>query len=710
MSGVWPGAMLPYVAALDKLARAVLGVTGASEVWIALAAPGAAQGEMTPVVGVSARPSGAIALDPASAPAAMRQAISRALRDGAGPHVQSGATPVDMRFAGGQAPAWGSVICALVGEGAGPIGALVAMRASAEPFTGAQRELAPLYASQIATTLRLVEAAMLREAQARELAALLDATRALTSGLDARGVINSIASHITRVIACDAALIYRFDERAQVLRLVAGLGVDAARLAGATISIQDQRSIAAWVASKREHRYNVTVRPEEQAGALTGALATKGAVSLVCEPLVAQNRLLGVVMLARAQAFDEGEQLAFSRFAAIAAAALERAGLYEETRAQRDQRDAMFSSASDGFALIGGDLRIIEVNQAFARYLGREPDTLHGQLCHQALNGTPGSPPSAENCLLCHGSCRAKACLEGEASSAAFECLFPPPRTPVPSGPAASAGPERNGRSVSFTLTPVAGPAGRQALLVGRDISDQRDLERRRMDFLTMLAHEVRQPLQSITSNLERALYYSPPDLSLEERKRFERQALGAAQHASGGLADLLTVSQRDFGLFTVEPIPGDLSQVAREAASELGALASNFGVDLSVKAPEGLPLAMIDLPRAKQVARNLLINAMKFTPAGGWTRISTREGHEKGRRWVVLEVADSGIGVPEEEQKRIFERRYQASTPGVQGRPKGTGMGLAIVRFIMAGHGGFVTVESAAGRGSRFSAHFPQA
>jgi K+-sensing histidine kinase KdpD len=699
VSGAWPGASLAYGAALDKLARDVLDVAGASDIWIALAAPGGAYGEMAPVVGVSARPDGAIALDPASAPPIVRQAISRASRDGA----------ADARFAGEQAHPWGSIICALVDEGAGPIGALVAMRARAEPFTTAQRELVSLYASQIATTLRLVEAATLREAQARELAALLDATRALTSGLDAREVINSIATHITHVIACDAALIYRFDERAQVLRLVAGLGVDAGRLAGATIPIQDQRSIAAWVASRREARYNVTVRPEEQAGALTGALATKGAVALVCEPLIAQNRLLGVVMLARAQAFDEGERLAFRRFSAIAAAALERAGLYEETRAQRDQRDAMFSSASDGFALIGGDRRFVEVNHAFAAYLGQEPEALHGQICYQALDGGNGAPASAESCLLCHGPCRAKACLEGGSSSAPFECIFPPPRAPVPTGPA-SAGPLSNGRAVSFIMTPVAGPAGRQALLVGRDISDERELERRRMEFLEMLAHEVRQPLQSITSNLERALYYSPPTLSLEERTRFERQALGAAQHAAAGLTDLLTVSQRDFGRFSVEPAPGDLSQVAQEAVSELGALAKTFGVELSVQAPDRLPLAMIDFPRAKQVARNFLINAMKFTPAGGWTRITTREGRHDGRRWVILEVADSGIGIAEEDHKRIFDRRYQAPTPGVKGRPKGTGMGLAIVRFIMAGHGGFVTVESAPGKGSRFSAHFPLA
>ena len=136
-------------------------------------------------------------------------------------------------------------------------------------------------------------------------------------------------------------------------------------------------------------------------------------------------------MLARTRAFDAEEQQAIGNFSALAAAALERVELYEETRSQRDQRDAMFTSASDGFALIGGDLRFIEVNQAFASYLGLAPDALRGQLSCAALNGAPETPPSMENCLLCHGPCLAKACLKsGEAIAAPLECTFPAPRGP----------------------------------------------------------------------------------------------------------------------------------------------------------------------------------------------------------------------------------------------------------------------------------------
>jgi GAF domain-containing protein len=701
------GAPSPYPAALDRLARAILSLTSANGVWIAVARPGVQGGALLPLVAVGVHPAGLIALNPTDAPPVVRHVIDFAARDQY--LVTSANLAADARFHGVETHPFGSIMCMPVHENGQPFVALVAARTRAEEFDERQRQFALVYAEQIAMTIHLLDAAAIHEAQARERAALLDATRALTSGLDARGVINSIANNITRVIACDAALIYRCDERAGVLRLVAGLGVDVEQLSGTAIPIQDQRSHAARVASERKARYNVSL-PEDQAGRLTGKLAANGPAWLMCEPLLAQDRLVGVMMLARERAFDASEQRALGAFSALAAAALERVELFEETRSQRDQRNAMFASASDGFALIGDDLRVIEVNQAFASYLGQEPMALHGVLSCAALNGVPESPPSMQGCLLCHGPCRAKACLSDNTASGPFECAFPAPHAPTPTGLAPSAGPESGERTVSFTLTPIAGPAGRQVLLVGRDISDQRELERRRMEFLEMLAHEVRQPLQSVTTNLERALYYSPPDLAIEDRMRFERQALGAAQHVAAGITDLLTISQRDFGRFTVTPRPEDLSKVAQEAASELDALAKSFGVRLRVEAPEGLPLALIDLPRAKQVARNLLINALKFTPPNGWTRIATRVGNEDGTRWAVLEVTDSGVGIPKESLSRIFERRYQAPSPTVRGRPKGSGMGLAIVRFIMQGHGGSVTAESEPGQGSRFIARFPLA
>ena len=697
---------LPYSAALDRLARAVLGITSASGVWIAVARPGVQGGSLVPVVAVGIHRSGPVALNPAEAPPVARHVIEFAARSQY--LVTSANLASDPRFHGIETRPFGSIMCMPIHENGQPFVALVAACARAGEFDERQRQLALIYAEQIAMTIHLLDAATLHEAQARERAAQLDAMRALTSGLDAQAVITSIASAITRVIACDAALIYRFEERGETLRLVAGLGAD--QLAGAAIPIQDQRSLAARVARERTPSYNALL-PADQAGPLTGALAANGQAWLMCVPLVAQDRLLGVLMLARARAFEAGEQLALGAFSALAAAALERAELFEETRSQRDQRDAMFASASDGFALIGGDLRFIEVNQAFASYLGQEPTAIRGELSCAALNGAPGEPPSMENCLLCHGPCLAMACLKSnEAIAAPMECVFPAPRGPARTGPPLSAGRRPSVRTVSFTMTPIAGPTGLHALLVGRDISDVRAMERSRVEFLNMVAHELRQPLQGVRMNLEILLDRAPANLPPEGRRRYEAAALVGTLSVSARVDDLFILSQRDSGHFTVEPAPNSLELVARKVASELSALASGYRVRLEVDAPDGLPLALIDTTRAEQVARNLLINALKFTPAGGWTRISTRMERYRGREWVALEVADSGVGIPEESLPHIFERHYQAPDTELAGRPKGSGIGLAIVRFIMDGHGGHTIAESEPGKGSRLSALFPLA
>lgn len=698
---------LPYPAALDRLARAVLALTSASGVWIAVARPNNQGSALVPLVAVGIHSSGPVTLNPAETPPIVRQVIDLTAR---GPYLLTSPNlAADARFHGIETRPFGSIMCMPVHESGQPFAALVAARAHAEEFDERQRQLAQVYAEQIAMTIHLLDSAALHEAQARERAALLDATRALTSGLDARGVINSIASNITRVITCDAALIYRFEERAGALRLVAGLGVDADQLAGMAIPIADQRSLAARVARERIPSYNALL-PEDQVGSLTGALATNGPAWLMCEPLIARDRLMGVVMLARAHVFDVGEQRAIGNFSALAAAALERVELFEEMRSQRDQRAAMFTSASDGFALIGDDLHIIEANQAFAGYLGLEPQALQGQNCCRAFNGTPEAPPTMESCLLCHGSCRAQACLDSHTPIGPFESEFPTARALARTGPPAFAGPQASVRAVSFTMTPIPGATGTRVLLVGRDISDERVMESSRVEFLKMLAHELRQPLQGIRTNLEILLDRAPADLPSEARRRYEAAALVGMLGVSARVDDLFILSQRDYGHFTVAPSPCHLPPVARRVASELSALASGYRVRLDVDAPDGLPLALIDQSRAEQVARNLLINALKFTPAGGWTRIATRMEEYDGQRWVALEVADSGIGIPEESLSHVFERHYQAPDSTLKGRPKGTGMGLAIVRFIMEGHHGNVGVMSKQGEGSRFIARFPLA
>jgi len=149
---------------------------------------------------------------------------------------------------------------------------------------------------------------------------------------------------------------------------------------------------------------------------------------------------------------------------------------------------------------------------------------------------------------------------------------------------------------------------------------------------------------------------------------------------------------------------PFDLAELAVSTAGQLEPLADDKEVSISTNAPNAV-IIQGDRARFKQVVVNLLDNAIKYTSSGGQVSISVvaRNGH------AVLEVADTGIGIPLEAQPRIFERFFRVD----EARSRelgGAGLGLSIVKSICAAYGGKIEVESAQGAGSRFKVELPLA
>lgn len=120
-------------------------------------------------------------------------------------------------------------------------------------------------------------------------------------------------------------------------------------------------------------------------------------------------------------------------------------------------------------------------------------------------------------------------------------------------------------------------------------------------------------------------------------------------------------------------------------------------------------PIALVDPDQGKQVLNSLVRNAMQYTPEGGAVTISTGTKSAEGRTWATVTVADTGIGIPGEELPHIFERFSRGEKPRRMQVP-GTGLGLALVREIVAMHGGRVTVESQVGKGTNLTVWLPLA
>jgi len=227
-----------------------------------------------------------------------------------------------------------------------------------------------------------------------------------------------------------------------------------------------------------------------------------------------------------------------------------------------------------------------------------------------------------------------------------------------------------------------------------------RQLDALKDEFVSLVSHELRTPLTSIRGYLELVLEDEETAVPAEHR-----QYLAVVQRNSERLlrlvGDLLFVAQIDAGRLSVEREDLDVRELAAESLQAATPAAEARGVEVALDA-EPAPLAG-DRSRLAQLVDNLVSNAVKFTAGGGRVAVRVRrEGDE-----VLLEVADSGMGIPADEQAQLFERFFRSSNARRAAVP-GTGLGLVIVRAIAEAHGGTVSLESTEGVGTTFAVRLP--
>jgi PAS domain S-box-containing protein len=248
-----------------------------------------------------------------------------------------------------------------------------------------------------------------------------------------------------------------------------------------------------------------------------------------------------------------------------------------------------------------------------------------------------------------------------------------------------------------------AAEAERDALL--RELAEQndrlRELDRMKDDFVASVSHELRTPLTSIRGYLE--LVRDDGTLNPEQDRMLgivDRNA----DRLLGLVTDLLFIAELDAGKLTMNPTPVRLEDVAAESVEAAGPRARAAEIELHLDAGDQLVVPG-DRTRLAQVFDNLISNAIKFTPPGG--RVDVRVFRSDAS--AVVEVSDTGTGIPEEERLHLFERFFRANG-AIRGAVQGTGLGLAIVGTIAASHGGTVRVESSESGGATFLVSLPLA
>jgi signal transduction histidine kinase len=240
-------------------------------------------------------------------------------------------------------------------------------------------------------------------------------------------------------------------------------------------------------------------------------------------------------------------------------------------------------------------------------------------------------------------------------------------------------------------------------LVVLREITAEREADRIKDEFFALVSHELRTPLTAIIGYVELVLDDDEDALDDTHRTHLEI-AQRNARRLLRLVGDLLFVAQVETGQLMLEMAEIDLADVAARSLETFLPRARQAGIDLGADVTRVAPL-LGDRDRLGQALENLIANAVKFTPEGGHVEVRVRrEGDE-----AVISVADTGPGIPVEEQKHLFERFFRAEL-AVRGAVEGIGLGLAIAEAIVRGHNGRIVVESTAGEGATFAIHLPLA
>ena len=240
------------------------------------------------------------------------------------------------------------------------------------------------------------------------------------------------------------------------------------------------------------------------------------------------------------------------------------------------------------------------------------------------------------------------------------------------------------------------------AVLIFHDITELRRLEKVRQDFVANVSHELRTPVSTIRGYAETLLEGALEDKA--HAREFLRIIYDDAERLTKLINDLLDLSRVESGKMKLALEEGALEAVIDRVLAGMNKEAGKNSVTLKKDVPPRLARIRIDEAAIAQVLSNLVENAVKYNKAGGSVTVGARETP----RSIEVSVSDTGIGIPQEDIPRIFERFYRVDKARSRDLG-GTGLGLSIVKHIIQAHGGDITVESKVGSGSLFRFTLPK-
>jgi PAS domain S-box-containing protein len=395
----------------------------------------------------------------------------------------------------------------------------------------------------------------------------------------------------------------------------------------------------------------------------TGALVLSGGLLALLLAAAA-----GAMVMRRTARLDDTNRL-------LRAEAAERILARQAAERLARQNELLLNAAAEGIYGVDAHGYTTFVNPAAAAMLGYSADDLPGRPYEATLLARAGGEDPVRATLL-----------SGEARTVADAAFRRADGSRFP---------------VEFTCTPIVEEnhiAG--AVITFRDVTERREVDRMKDEFISVVSHELRTPLTAIRGSLGLLAAGKAGDIPQRGQRMLEI-AVQNTDRLIRLINDILDIERIESGKVAMEPAPVNAAELAQGAVDVMLQMAERAGVELYVWAE---PLRLVaDADRLLQVLTNLISNAIKFSPPGTSVQLTV----EPVAGEAVFRVSDQGRGIPQDRLESIFERFQQVDSSDSR-QKGGTGLGLAICRSIVSQHGGRIWAESEPGEGSTFSFTLP--
>ncbi|HRQ41658.1 MAG TPA: ATP-binding protein [Chloroflexota bacterium] len=516
---------------------------------------------------------------------------------------------------------------------------------------------------------------------------LLAISRALTAELDLHDVLRIILQSSVELISGRAGLIALHDAKTETLRVAAVYGIPVNMVDNFAPLLRDLPNEL----DSTEQEVELTRRLQKIARE-----ANLGLTQMVRLPMVSGERAVGVVyvfLAGSAYYLPQDVKLLLRSFAEQAAIAVRNARLYQQVNQEKQRLDAIIEQSADGVMILDQSLRITVFNQALSRMTARPSTFAIGRHHDEIFQWR-----SLKTAMDLQGALANGWPLPGAAHLYVEGDLVQPYTETDPTA-------EGDLISLGITYAPLMDSDGRMTDIIAnvRDLTRYREEESLQKTFISVVSHELKTPVSIIkgyAGTLRRQDANWSPEVVQDSLNVIEEEA----DNLNDLIDSLLEVSRLQAGTFNLE-ISDDvfLPEIATNVTRKFSSQAKNHRFIL--RFDEDFPLVVGDERRLTQVLNNLVSNALKYSPEGGPIVISGQVHPQH----VTISVRDSGIGIPDHQQHRIFQK-FARLDNALSRKAEGTGLGLYLSKAIVEAHHGRIWFHNNPdGPGATFTFSLPR-